>query len=279
MDAIILQFFEGIRSPILTAIFGVFSMLGEAVVISAVVILVFWLVPRRGGEQALVSVITSFCVNSFMKYTVARPRPYISGTVTKLDPPLGAALDEYASFPSGHAQMTTSFFGAVASRSKRVWGWVLCALTVLLIAVSRMYFGVHYPSDVLTGFLCGASVALLWALVYRFAYRARYFFLLGFAAVSLLPLLFSPAYDYVQAAGLLTGGVVSLVLLQFVSGYEKADFPRRLWRIPVGMALLAVAYMVSVFFPQGNAFTLLKWFLLAFAGIFCTQMVFEKLQI
>ena len=279
MDATILRFFEGIRSPVLTTIFGVFSMLGEAVVISAIVLVVFWLAPRRVGEQALVTVITSFGLNSFMKHVVARPRPYISGVVSKLDPPLGGALDEYASFPSGHTQMTTGFFGAVASRSKRVLVWVSCALTVLLIALSRLYFGVHYPSDVLMGFLCGALIALLWALVYRFAYRSRYFFLLGAAALSLLPLFFSPTQGYVQATGLLTGGAVSLVLLHFFSAYEKVDFPRRLWRIPVGLALLLVVFMLTMLFPKGSIFTLVKWFLLAFAAIFCAQMVFEKLQI
>lgn len=279
MDSAILQFFESIRSPALTVFFGLFSLLGEAAVISAIVIIVYWLAPRKVGEQALFTVLSSFCVNTFLKYTVARPRPYVAGVVKKLDPPLGASLEEYASFPSGHTQMTAGFFGSISSRSKRVLVWVLCGLTVLCIMLSRLYFGVHYPSDVLAGLFCGILLALLWALVYRFAYDFRYLILLGFALISLLPVLSSPAHDYLQAVGLLSGAAVGLALLHFSANGTEAELPRSFWRIPVGVSILAAVFMVTLFFPKGDAYTLLKWFLLAFAGIFGGQHAFERLQI
>lgn len=279
MDSAILQFFESIRNPALTVFFGLFSALGEAAVISAIVLIFYWLTPRKDGEQALVTVLTSFCLNAYMKYTAARPRPYTAGVVQKLDPPLGAALDGYASFPSGHTQMTAGFFGSVASRSKRVLVRILCGLTVLLIMLSRLYFGVHYPTDVLAGLFCGILLALLWALVYRIAYDYRYLVLLGFAFISLLPVFSSPAYDYLQAAGILSGAAVGLTFLHFSANGTEAALPRSLWRIPVGMSILAAVFMLTLFFPKGDAYTLLKWFLLAFAGIFGGQHAFERLQI
>ena len=278
MDATILQFFEEIRNPVLTGIFGVFSLLGEAAVISTIVLLVFWLAPKRVGEQALVTVLTGYPLNAYIKYTAARPRPYIEGVVAKLDPPLGASLDDFASLPSGHTQTTTGFFGAVASRSKRIVVWLLCILVVLLIAVSRIYFGVHNPSDVLAGLVLGVMTALLWALVYRVFYNVRLIFLLVFAATALVPVLFSPSREYVQAAGLLSGAAVALTALEF-STEKCVKFPRKIWRIPVGISTLAVAYVLTMFLPAGTAYSLLKWFLLAFTGIFIEQQLFEWLQI
>ena len=278
MDVAILQFFETIRTPVLTAILGAFSLLGEAAVLAGIVILVFWLAPRRVGEQALVAVLSGYCLNSFIKYKVARPRPYVDGAVQKLDPPLSAALDEYASFPSGHTQMTTGFFATLAERSKDVFAWISCAIIILLVAVARMYFGVHYPTDVLAGLGLGLVIAALWALVYRFFYSTRYFFMLGFALLALLPLPFRPAHDYVQAAGLFAGAATALTLLHFTATHSRANFPRRLWRIPVGIALLAATFAFTLFFPEGDAFSLIRWFLLAFIGVL-GQLVFERLQI
>ena len=279
MDALILQFLEGIRNPVLTSFLGIFSLIGEATVISGVISLVFWLAPRRAGEQLIMTVMTSYPLNSYLKFTVARPRPYIDGAVSKLEPPFGTALSDFESFPSGHAQMTTAFFGAVASTSRKVLVWILCFLVVALIAFARMYFGVHYPSDVLMGFLFGAVFALLWALIYRVAFDYRYLFFLGCALFSLIPVLFAPSQEYLQAAGLLSGTAVSLPLLHFTATFQDAEFPRRIWRVPVGAVILAAVYLVTMYFPAGAGFQLLKWFLLALAGIFACRRVFEILQI
>ena len=279
MDALILQFLEGIRNPVLTSFLGIFSLIGEATVISGVIILVFWLAPRRAGEQLIMTVMTSYPLNSYLKFTVARPRPYIDGAVSKLEPPFGTALSDFESFPSGHAQMTTAFFGAVASTSRKVLVWILCFLVVALIAFARMYFGVHYPSDVLVGFLCGAVLALFWSLVYRVAFAYRYLFFLGFAATALIPVLFAPSQEYLQAAGLLSGTAVSLPMLHFTAIFSDASFPRRIWRIPVGAVILTATYLATLFFPAGEAFHLLKWFLLAVAAVFGCRQVFEILQI
>lgn len=279
MDAAILQFFETIRNPFLTAVFGVFSLLGEAAVITALVLLLYWLFPSKTGELALVTALSGFCLNSFLKFTVHRPRPYVSGTVKKLDPFLGGELDGSASFPSGHTQITTGFFGTLAVHFKRALAFALCSGTVLLVALSRIYFGVHYPSDVLAGLLFGLFAVLLWTLVFRYAYSFREFILLGLAALSLIPLCFSPSQDYLQAAGLLSGAAVSLAVLTFCSEGKPAEFPRRLLRVPVGGALLVLVFAIFLLFPENPAFLFLKWFFLALAAILCAKLTFEKLQI
>lgn len=88
--------------------------------------------------------------------------------------PLGffAADPRTYSFPSGHALFAACFYGALAavfaaSIRKPVWRtaiWAAALLMILGIGLSRMYLGVHYPSDVLAGYLTGAAwVASLYA--------------------------------------------------------------------------------------------------------------------
>jgi undecaprenyl-diphosphatase len=90
-----------------------------------------------------------------LKAATARPRP--SETIPEADPLIGVTLGQ--SLPSGHA--ATSFAGAVALtyllRGSAPFVFVLAAA----IAFSRVYVGVHYPSDVLAGAALGAAVALV----------------------------------------------------------------------------------------------------------------------
>lgn len=124
---------------------------------------------RRLLWPGLWSFALSGLLSQALKRLIERPRP----------PDLGAkALDEYLhaySFPSGHA--TTSFALAVVAISithgtRRAWiGW-LAVVLALMIGYSRVYRGVHYPSDVLGGALLGALVSLgvLW--FFRRRYQA-----------------------------------------------------------------------------------------------------------
>lgn len=284
MEAIILQFFESIRNPVLDVVFGVFSILGEALFVGAVAIMLFWLAPRRAGEMLVVTALTSFPLNSLLKLAVARPRPYSAGVVEYGKPFLGAELDEFASFPSGHTQSVSSLAFACASRGKskkkRIAFYIVAAVAVLLVMVARMYFGAHYPTDVLAGLLLGLFVAVFWIVVYRYAYNARLIILLLLAALFIIGVPFAPSHDFLQAAGLLSGAAIALALGHFILvDKEHAPFPRRLWRIPVGLALMATVFALTLFFPEGEVFTLLKWFLLAFAAGACAPAIFQQLNI
>lgn len=281
VDIAILQFFEGIRCSFLDAFFGVFSMLGEAMIVGGAAILVFWLAPKRAGEQIIMTALTSFPVNAFMKFTVHRPRPFVAGVVSYREPPfLADALEPDASFPSGHTQSSGSLFFSAAAAVRGIAVWIAAVCLVVLVMLSRLYFGAHYPSDVFTGFFLGLLISVLWALVFRFLHPYRYLLLLALAFLALFPCLLPEIpHDYVQAAGLLSGAAVALGAAHFCLPEHSAPFPRRLWRILIGGALVATAYVLGMLFPEGTAFSLAKWFFLAFTAGIIAPIFFEQLRI
>lgn len=283
MEAAILQFFENIRNPFFDVFFGLFSLLGEAMIVGGLAILLFWLLPKREGEQLIMTALTSFPLNSFLKFLVARPRPYIAGVVEYRAPFFGDELDPYASFPSGHTQSSSSlllpFADSFRKKCARVLSFCLAGFAILMVMLARMYFGAHYPTDVLAGLALGLAVSLFWGIIFRFAFSARYFILFGFALLAALPCLFGPPHDYFQAFGLIAGAAVSLGVRHIlVADKSFVPFPRRLWRVPAGAVLVGAVFALTLLFPAGDGFSLLKWFLVAMAAGFA-PCAFDLLKI
>ncbi|CAM5721980.1 Phosphoesterase OS=Streptomyces fumanus OX=67302 GN=GCM10018772_59110 PE=4 SV=1 [Streptomyces fumanus] len=110
---------------------------------------------RRAAARGLASLtLASLTINTLGKRTVRRPRPV-------LDPvPLVRQLKRQpitTSFPSGHAASAAAFATGVALESP-AWGTAIAPLAAA-VAVSRVYTGVHFPSDVLAGAALGAGAA------------------------------------------------------------------------------------------------------------------------
>lgn len=160
MEADILLWIQNnIRNEVLTPIFKFITTLGNAGVIW-IVLSVGLLIPkktRRVGVLALVSLVLSALIdNVILKNAVARTRPY--DVIEGLTSLVGAQKDY--SFPSGH---TGSAFAAavVMFRGLPKKFGIPILVFACLMGLSRLYVGVHYPSDVLGGVLIGTGIALL----------------------------------------------------------------------------------------------------------------------
>lgn len=120
---------------------------------------------RRAGLTALLAVVFgAFATNVVIKNLVMRPRPFI------FDPSLTPLVttNDMNSFPSGH---TTAAFAAATGwflGMPRAWRWRGAVfLTAVLMGASRMYVGMHYPTDVLAGMVIGVAAGLLAGRVYE----------------------------------------------------------------------------------------------------------------
>jgi undecaprenyl-diphosphatase len=156
---------ENIRSDTLTPVIKFITHLGDhgrLWILLALVLLVIKKTRATGGMMAVSLLCTYLLNNLWLKNLVARTRPY--EVVQGLQSVIGAQ-GEY-SFPSGHA--SSSFAAAVViyllcPRKAGIPAVILAAL----IALSRLYVGVHYPTDVLAGAVNGTLIAVLVCYIYR----------------------------------------------------------------------------------------------------------------
>lgn len=282
MEQAILEFFQSIRCDALTVVFGVFSTLGEGMIVAGIVVLLYWLWDE-GGEQLLFTAISSCAINSLLKTTIARPRPYAAGIVTRLDvdTPVFSTRDlgDTLSFPSGHAQSTSSALIAASAKKKKAWLWILSFVLIALVVCSRLYFGVHYPTDLLAGFLLGTAIALFWWIVFRYAYRLRFYFLMGAAIVCLAFAFFFPEKEYLEMCALLAGGAVFLPFVSLIKPTPSVTWKKRLLRVVVGGVITGAMFGLTLLFPEDLAFKFLKWFLLFGAGTLGAKLLFRALRI
>ncbi len=173
LDSQLLLFIQNhLRFDTLTPGVIIFTKLGNMGLLW-IVLSVVLLIPKRTRRAGLISLLAlagSFCVtNLFLKNYVDRVRPYeVLQGLTCL---VGKASD--ASFPSGHA--SAAFASAVAIyKSTKKWLGVPVVIVAILISLSRLYVGIHYPSDVVCGAIIGGLIGLVmfWLFGER-AYKKR----------------------------------------------------------------------------------------------------------
>lgn len=156
-DNIILDFFSNINNPFLTSFLSFITHLGDSGLVWIVigVLLLFFKKTRKCGFLVLMSLLVcSVFALGIMKPFFGRVRPFVKRGITPLIPPPGGA-----SFPSGHTSSSFAAAYAIFTFNKK---FGVCAFVLaVLIAVSRLYFLVHYPTDILGGIIVGLLSAFL----------------------------------------------------------------------------------------------------------------------
>ncbi|WP_191859646.1 phosphatase PAP2 family protein [Hanstruepera ponticola] len=169
-DNSVTDFVLSYRSPAFTSYFKFVTDLGDVegyiavTVIGAIiskVVLKKWKYILQIGIVMIISALS----NLVLKRVFNRARPTIEQLVTA----------ESLSYPSGHAMAAMSFYGFVIylfykmkmNRFLKYTGMIIFAFLILSIGVSRIYLGVHYPSDIVAGFIAGAVWVVFCIIVFN----------------------------------------------------------------------------------------------------------------
>lgn len=169
-DRTIISFVQGNISPFLTRVMEGFTFLGSVKWVGAAVVLIaLVLFAKRKwslGLFILLSTGVGTLFNVILKNIFKRQRPEIHRIIS----------ESGYSFPSGHSTGAFIFYGSIAYlilhyTNKRGWqllGVIIIALLILAIGLSRIYLGVHYPSDVIGGYSAGGVWLIICILVFRY---------------------------------------------------------------------------------------------------------------
>lgn len=165
VDFAILDFIQNtLRCPFSDAVMTALSYMGEAGIfwISAAIVTLFFKKTRSAGVTVLAAMALGYVVGELgIKNIVCRPRPFVvnPSTAPLIAPPGGF------SFPSGHSCSSFAAATVIFACDKRLGAPAL--ILAALIAFSRLYNYVHFPSDVLCGILLGVACAAITVVLFR----------------------------------------------------------------------------------------------------------------
>ena len=155
----VIRAFQAWGNPAITDIAKLITKIGGPLPYLAIVAAIFWCVDEKRGFKLGVAVFLSNGINVSIKNTLQVPRPFTVDPAVQLTP-----IHDPWSTPSGHSQNTAAFWPTLLlgwKKGARAYAprLALAIAIPLLVGLSRVYLGVHYPTDVAFGWALGALVS------------------------------------------------------------------------------------------------------------------------
>ena len=227
-----------------TSLASFISAFGEELACVAVIGFLFWCYDKQFGRFVGVNVLVGLVLNPMIKNIFDRRRPYFDHPEIKCLKPIKKDADIYNiaaqefSFPSGHSTNVVAVFGSVAlfKRENKLLT-VLAVVLSLLVGVSRFCLGVHYPTDVLVGWLLGlvVIVAVPWL---RNKINNDKIFYIVLLLIGLPGFFFCDSQDYFSGYGMMLGFILGdLFERKYVNFENIRGVLRSVLRVVGGVAV------------------------------------------
>jgi len=149
---ILIEWLQSFAFPGLTFFFKSITFLGNEAFYILILPFTFWLWDREKSISLIYILLPSLLINFWLKELLQMPRP--EG--------LEMIVQTGYGFPSGHAQGSMTLWLSIAILAKKRWMNCLAGMLIVLIGISRLYLGVHYPTDILGGWIIGFLLVWLY---------------------------------------------------------------------------------------------------------------------
>ena len=249
---------QQIDTPLLDSFFRAVTSLGDELFYLLLFPFLLWCVDFYLGIRVGIIFLLSVYVNSGVKEIFQQPRPF------DILPEIQKAHASGYGFPSGHAQSSLVVWGsiAIAYWKKQTWIRYLSVLLILLIGFSRIYLGVHFPTDILGGWLFGGLILGLSYFIFLkinldFIQGNMVFKIIGITLFPLILLQIQSSPDIISSVAALTGiGYGLLLFSSSIGGIRPGNWLQRLISFLVGVIGIGIFYLgLKLILPsEGQSF-------------------------
>ena len=209
----------------------VMSFIGGETFSLLILIAILFCYRKEAGKRCACSVLMAGIWFPMVKNVVLRVRPYMAHKdqikvlqVVETDADPMDIVQQGYSFPSGHGATAVSLFGSAAMELKKRWAWWLAVILPLLIGLSRLAVGVHYPTDVLAGWAIGL-LAIGFNVLLQKKVRKEWMRYAIMLALALPGLFWCKSRDYFSALGLLIGAAFAFPIEEKYVGFKDTRNP------------------------------------------------------
>ena len=280
-----LKWLETIRTGFLTALFEGITILGEETLIILLVVALWFAYDKRLAKKLFFVTICSTGLNGVVKNIAQVPRPFDKGIT-----PVRQQTATGFSFPSGHTQNFATVSTLCAIQYKKKWLTTTVAILITLVAFSRLYLGVHYPSDVIVGSAFGVGMAFFGSYMFEHAKNEKKLYLTVLAVfvpfvIGFLITANERFADFFKVFGMMCG-LTLVAFLEEKGASISYDVPwwKKLLRIVIGVALaFALKEGLKVLKMGGLHLDLmldaLRYFAVVIAVGYLCPLLFKKIKL
>jgi len=253
---------QQIDTPLLDSFFRAITSLGDELFYLLLFPFLLWCVDFYLGIRVGIIFLLSVYLNNGLKEIFQQPRPF------DILPEIQKVHAYGYGFPSGHAQSSLVVWGSIAYWKKQTWIRNLSVLLILLIGFSRIYLGVHFPTDILGGWLFGGLILGLSYFIFLkvkldFIQGNMIFKIIGITLFPLILLQIQSSPDIISSVAALTGiGYGLLLFLSFIGEIRPGNWLKRLISFLVGVIGIGIIYLgLKLILPsEGQSFYQLSRF-------------------
>lgn len=264
----VLKFFQSIRTPILNALFLILTISTEVPVIILLTAITYWCINKKYGHKLLFTLIPNIVINTGIKEFVKAPRPIGIAGIESLRTQTATGY----SFPSGHTQTATTFWTSLMIIFKKKWTYILGTIIILGVGISRLYLGVHWPVDVIFGWIFGIVFTVIFAKLFDIVDESKNYKLLFFVLIPFILFIFIvKSESYIKILGLLLGLIIGYIIedkfikFKTINDYKNEEdsnykvnnnknyIVKCAYRFILGIITLGILYLVLDYVMPDNA--------------------------
>ncbi|MEC9488485.1 MAG: phosphatase PAP2 family protein [Halanaerobium sp.] len=238
----VILFLQNFSSPILDRLFQFITMLGEDYFFILLAAFIFWCRDKKFGYLLGFAYLTNGLVNIFLKEAFQIARPIGREGVRSLR--LSSAGGY--SFPSGHTQSASAIAASFALRYRNNRVYFTVIPLAILVGVSRMYLGVHWPTDVLAGLIIGFLWVYIANKIFNYVDMTENYFIFLAVIIPMAVIMYLfPTYTCFKAAGSATG-----IIMGYIIESRYIDFrpEARTWQQPIKYIFgIAVLILIKIY--------------------------------
>ena len=258
----VIKYLQSFASPFWDKFFIGVTLFGEVYFAVPVIALIFWCIHKDWGYRLGFAYLSSGVLNVTIKEIFQVPRPIGQPGIRSLF----LKTAQGYSFPSGHTQCSASLAAAFGTYFKKNGVCLIGVMVIIMVALSRLYLGVHTPADV----ACGAVIGIGWVFVsnwiFDYAKRRKNQSIFAVPVILILAgLYFFPTHNYYKAAGASLGFLLGYFIEpHYINFSPQASLGKQIIKYLFGMTvLLAIEFIGKKLLPAYLICDLFRYLLMS----------------